>query len=73
MLQQLPTTNVATIQRALDLYQQGRGPYLVGNFRDKGTAVLVAIRQGSGKYLEGQYLPYRENEWDEVTAIFYQT
>lgn len=73
MLQQLPITNVATIQRALDLYQQGRGPHLVGNFRGKGSAELVAIRQGSGTYLEGQYLPYRENEWYEVTAIFYQT
>jgi len=73
MLQELPTTDVTTVQRALDLYLQGRGPYLVGNFRGKGTAVLVAIRQGSGKYLEGQYLPYSENEWDEVTAIFYQT
>ena len=73
MLQQLPITDVATIQRALDLYRQGRGPHLVGNFRGKGTTELVAIRQGSGKYLEGQYLPYSENEWDEVTAIFYQT
>jgi hypothetical protein len=33
----------------------------------------VAIRLGSGTYLEGQYLSYRENEWHEVTAIFYQT
>ena len=32
MLQQLPTTHLATIQRALDLYQQGRGPHLLGSF-----------------------------------------
>jgi hypothetical protein len=73
MLQQLPTTNVFAVQRALDLYQQGRGPLLVGKFPGKGSLELVAIRLGSGKYLEGQYLPYRENEWHEVTAIFYQT
>lgn len=73
MLQELPTTNVATIQRALDLYQQGRGPHLVGTFRGKGTRELVAIRQESGEHLEGQYLLCRENEWHGVTAIFYQT
>jgi hypothetical protein len=52
MLQQLPTTHLATIQRALDLYQQGRGPHLLGSFLGKGSTELVAIRQGSGKYLE---------------------
>jgi len=51
MLQQLPTTHLATIQRALDLYQQGRGPHLLGSFLGKGSTELVAIRQGSGKYL----------------------
>jgi hypothetical protein len=73
MLQQLPTTDRATIQRALDLYQQGRGPHLLGSFLGKGSTELVAIRQGSGKYLEGQYSLCHESEWCEVTAIFYET
>lgn len=73
MLQQLPTTDRATIQRALDLYQQGRGPHLLGSFLGKGSSELVAIRQGSGKYLEGQYSLCHESEWCEVTAIFYET
>jgi hypothetical protein len=73
MLQQLPTTDVAIIQRALDLHQQGRGPHLLGNFMEKGFAELVAIRQGSGMYLEGQCALDPENEWYEVTAVFYET
>jgi len=73
MLQQLPTTNVLAIQRALDLHQQGRGPLLVGNFRGKGSIELVAIRQKNNEHLEGQCLLCRKNEWHEVTAIFYQT
>lgn len=73
MLQQLATTNVAIIQRALDLHQQGRGPHLLGNFVGKGFAELVAIRQGSGKYLEGQHSLCHENEWYEVTDVFYET
>jgi len=73
MLQQLPTTNVATIQRALDLYHQGRGPHLLASSLGKDFTELVAIRQGSGKYLEGQSSLCHENEWCEVTAIFYET
>jgi hypothetical protein len=73
MLQQLPTTDVATIQRALELHLQGRGPHLLGNFVGKGFAELVAIRQGSGQYLEGQDVFCHENEWYEVTAVFYET
>ncbi|HTK09296.1 MAG TPA: hypothetical protein VL485_19155 [Ktedonobacteraceae bacterium] len=73
MLQQLPTTDVATTQRALDLHRQGRGPHLMGNFLGKGFVELVAIRRGSGKYLEGQCSSCHENEWYEVTDIFYET
>ena len=73
MLQQLATTNLTTIQRALDLYHQGRGPHLLGSFIGKGSTELVAIRQGRGKYLEGRYSHGHENEWCEVTAIFYET
>ena len=57
MLQQLPTTNVATIQRALDLYHQGRGPHLLGSFLGKDFIELVAIRQGSGKCTWKDNLP----------------
>ena len=46
--------DVAIIQRALDLHQQGRGPHLLGNFMEKGFAELLTIRQGSDMYLEGQ-------------------
>ncbi len=73
MLQQLPTTNVAMIQRALDLHQQERGPHLLGNFLGTGYHELISIRKGSGKYLEGQNALCHENEWCEVGAIFYET
>lgn len=73
MLQQLTITHLAPIQRALDLYQQGRGPHLLASFIGKGSLELVAIRQGSGTSLEGQYSRGHEDAWGEVTAIFYET
>ena len=73
MFQQLAVNHLATIQRALDLYRQGRGPHLLANFTGKGLLELVAIRQGSGESLEGQYSLSHESEWGEVTAIFYET
>lgn len=73
MLQQIPTTSIATIQRALELHRQGRGPHLLGRFPGKGYIKLVAIRQGSHTSLEGLMASRQENGWCEVETIFYET
>lgn len=72
MIKPIHEPTLATIQRALDLYEQGKGPKVLGSFRGKGSTRLVALRQGSGKYMEGRYPACREDQWHEVTVFYYE-
>ena len=72
MVIQMFTRDGATIQQAIDRYKQGKGLRILGQFVGRGSTDLVAVRQ-IGSTLEGQYPICREDEWYQITAVFFDT